>query len=321
MRVLGLPIEHDRDRNSAMVEEILPILVCILVGSSIFLFVWALFRYPVPTEPPIHRRLAVELGADRRNTLFENKELAPIVAICLTIAQRFTFTPLRDRIRRDLNAAGNPNNYSVDEYVAICLFVAIAMGLAFGVIELLLVQRFDVLLMLLMTGIGFYIPMMSLAGEAKKRCQRISKKLPYTLDLIALMMAAGSTFTEAIDTIIHDEPEDDFNQELRLVRAEIEFGTRRSEALRNLAARIPLETLRSIVGAVNQAESLGTPLSTILKSQSTSLRNHRSVRAEKLSSSASLRILIPTMLILAAVVLMLFGPFIMRFFRGDLLVG
>ena len=95
-------------------------------------------------------------------------------------------------------------------------------------------------------------------------------------------------------------------------RAEIEFGTPRNQALTNMADRVPLESVRSVIGAVNQAEALGTPLSEILKNQSGMLRMHRSVRAEKLSASASLRILIPSMLILMSVVLIIFGPLIIR---------
>jgi tight adherence protein C len=64
---------------------------------------------------------------------------------------------------------------------------------------------------------------------------------------------------------------------------------------------------------VNQAEALGTPLATILKSQSSMLRMARSVRAEKLSASASLRILIPSMLILFAVVLIVLAPAIITY--------
>ena len=68
----------------------------------------------------------------------------------------------------------------------------------------------------------------------------------------------------------------------------------------------------ALSATLNQAETLGTPLSQILKVQSSMLRMNRSVRAEKLSASASLRILIPSMLILMAVVLVVFSPFIIR---------
>lgn len=288
------------------------IVVSLMLFTSVFLLVWSLFRFPVTPEVPIHRRIAMAMGAYERKTVFENPALMPVMNLFLVISQRFGFPAMRDWIRRKLDATGNPNSYSIEEYLAICLATSAMLAGATVLIGLVLFQWFDPMITLVMMGLGFGIPLWLLNDEAGSRVARISKKLPYTLDLIALMLAAGSTFTEAIETLIRDEPEDDLNQELRLCMAEIEFGTRRAEALTHMAQRIPLETLRSIVGAINQAEAMGTPLSEILKNQSSMIRMHRSVRAEKLSASASLRILLPTMIILAAAVLALFGPLIVR---------
>ena len=50
------------------------------------------------------------------------------------------------------------------------------------------------------------------------------------------------------------------------------------------------------------------------------LRMHRTVRAEKISASASLRILVPSVLILVAVVIFVFGPVLVRMMKGQLSV-
>lgn len=292
--------------------DLTQLVVTLMVFSSVFLLVWSLFRFPVVTEVPVHRRIAAAMGLIHRQTVFENRVLMPVMNLFLALATRFGFPALRDWLRRKLDASGNPNSYSVDEYLAICLASAVGLMVFMTLMFAAMVGSFDPTVAAFFLFVGFILPLMSLNSFTRKRVSRISKKLPYTLDLVALMMAAGSTFTEAIDTLIRDEPEDDFNQELRIVMAEIEFGTRRLEALRNMAERIPLETLRSIVGAINQAEAMGTPLSEILKSQSSMIRMHRSVRAEKMSASASLRILIPTMIIMAAAILALFGPLVVR---------
>lgn len=292
--------------------DLTQIVVTLMVFSSVFLLVWSLFRFPVVTEVPVHRRIAAALGLIHRRTVFENPVLMPVMNLSLAIATRLGIPALRDWVRRKLDASGNPNSYSVDEYLAICLACAVSLMLFMTLLFAAMVGSFDPVVAVVMLFIGFVVPLWVLNDTSRQRVSRISKKLPYTLDLVALMMAAGSTFTEAIDTLIRDEPEEDFNQELRIVMAEIEYGTRRLEALRNMAERIPLETLRSIVGAINQAEAMGTPLSEILKSQSSMIRMHRSVRAEKMSASASLRILIPTMIIMAAAILALFGPLIVK---------
>ncbi len=288
------------------------IIISLVLGGAVYFMVWALFLYPVPTQPPIHRRFAEAMGTGKRQTLFEQKALAPLMSLALTAANRFSFGPIRKRIGQDLDASGNPNGYSVEEYVAVCLFTGASLGFASMLLAILFMGEFDPTIGLVMMVVGFFLPMWTLHNAAMARLMRITKKLPYTLDLIALLMEAGSNFNEAVGTIIRDEPEDDLNQELQLVQMEMEFGSTRSAALSNMAERIPLDTVRSIVGAVNQASTLGTPLSVILKSQSGMLRMYRSVRAEKLSASASLRILIPSMLILLAVVLVVFGPVIMR---------
>lgn len=295
---------------------LMQLLVTLLVAAAVFALVWSLFRYPVAAEPPVHRRMAMEMGAATRQTVFEQPLLAPLLSLTLGIAQRFNLPSIRNKIRQDLDASGNPNGYSVEEYLAICLLSGGLLGFAAMTVELMTMSRFMVITVPAVAALGFFLPIYLLGDAAGTRVARIAKQLPYTLDLIALSMAAGSTFSEAIDTIIRDDPNDDFNQELAIVQAEIRFGASRANALGNLANRIPLETLRSVVGAVNQAESLGTPLSQILKTQSTMLRVNRTVRAEKLSASASLRILIPSMLIMFAVVMSVLAPFIIRRIQG-----
>ena len=190
---------------------------------------------------------------------------------------------------------------------------AVVVGGFSSMIALLINGGLLLLFLPTMSVVGFLIPLFVLSSSATRRARRIGKQLPYTLDLIALVMASGSSFTEAVETLIRDDPEDDLNQELAFSLSEMEYGTTRAQALMNLGVRIPLDSLRSVIGAVNQAEKLGTPLSSILKVQAEMLRMHRSVRAEKLSASASLKILVPSMLILLAVVLVIGAPMIIRF--------
>jgi len=291
------------------------ILVNVTVFFGVFLPIYAIFRHPVPAEPPVHRRVAAAVGAER-STVFDNPMLSPILNLALMLAHRFNVRTIRDRIRSDLDAAGNPSGYSVEEYLALCLLSAIVVGFFVAVFDILVWGGATAFILApMMAVLGFVVPVWVLRDQAKRRLARISKQLPYTLDLISLVMESGSNFQEAVQTLIRDDPEDDLNQELGLVLSEIEFGSTRSSALTNLADRIPLDSLRSIVGAVNQAESLGTPLASILKLQAEMLRMHRSVRAEKLSASASLRILIPSMLILLAAVIVMFAPMIIQYYR------
>jgi len=289
---------------------LLQLLISLLVFGSVFLLTWALCRHPVPTTLPIHRSISAAMGVNERRTIFAHRHLTSLTHFAVSVARRLGFPTVRTHVRRDLDASGNPNGYSVDEFLAICLLTMAALGIISAIVAWHTVPTVLPITTMAAAILGFSAPMWALHLEAVKRIGHISKKLPYTLDLISLMMTAGCTFTEAIETLIENEPDDDLNQELRLMRSQIQFGTKRSDALAQLANRIPLETLRSIVGAINQSEHLGTPLTTILKAQAGMIRMQRSVRAEKLSASASLRILIPSMLILIAAVIVVFAPFV-----------
>jgi len=166
--------------------------------------------------------------------------------------------------------------------------------------------------------IGSGLTILQLHSTASKRIRLISKRVPYALDLIALAMGAGATFTEAVRTVVREEGDDPFNSELKALLAEIELGKTRREGLQNLSSRIPLDMLRSIVASVIQAEELGTPLADVLHSQATLLRMQRTVRAENAAAVASVRILVPSLLILMGVVLAVFSPMILRAVRKGL---
>lgn len=292
--------------------ELQLIFISLLVWAGVSLPVYAIFRYPASNETPANRRIARAMGADRA-TIFEQPVLGPILGLFVRIAERLRLTKLRSEIRQDLDASGNASGYSVDQYIAICLASAVTAGLVGALGEIALGGGLLLIVLPICLAAGFYVPLIMLHSARSRRVVAVARQLPYTLDLIALVMAAGSSFGEAIETLIRDDPEDDLNQELQIALSEIEFGTTRAAALQNLADRIPLESLRSVVAAVNQSEQLGTPMSSILKVQAEMLRAHRGVIAEKKSASASLRILVPSMMILMAVIIIVFSPMIIRF--------
>ena len=284
----------------------------LFVFAGIFVPIYAIFRYPVPDEAPINRQIAKAVGVDQE-TVFESPVFAPALSLFMQLAKRVNLMGMRNSIRQNLQASGNPSGYTVDQVIALAMASAVLIGGVSSAIATLIDGGALLLILPTMSAAGFMIPLFVLSSSATKRCRKIGKQLPYTLDLIALVMASGSSFTEAIETLIRDDPDDELNQELAFSLSEMEYGTTRAAALQNLGVRIPLDSLRSVIGAVNQAEKLGTPLSAILKVQAEMLRMHRSVRAEKLSASASLKILVPSMLILLAVVLVIGAPMIIRF--------
>jgi len=296
-------------------DLLLPLLVSLLIFSAAALLIWACFVSRWFPSPPVKSQIAMAMGLGNRKTVFEAPVFGQLLGFALMLARRFRSSARRSArtSKPAATPAGTPSTNS-SPCASRRRSSRRSWRSVFGDLG-----QFALLALVVLPVLGFAGPLYSLHEAARSRVRKIAKKLPYTLDLVALMMESGAMFTESIETIVQDEPDDELNRELALVQSEIEFGTTRAVSLANLADRIPLETLRSVVGAINQAEALGTPLSTILKNQSGMIRLMRTVRAEEASASASMKILIPGTLILIAVVLMFFGPIIMRMYHGNML--
>jgi len=299
-------------------SQALGIALYALIFAFVFLLVLAVFGQRGQAEITPERQVAVATGHADRQTVFETTALQPLMWLFLALAKRIKAVKFKRWLRTTLVAAGSPNFYTAEEYMALSMLWALITCMLVQVANMMVSSGISLALapVGLLVGCGGYI--YHAYGLAQKRIRLIGKRIPYTLDLIALAMGAGATFTEAVRTVIREDPKHPFNVELNTVLAEVELGTTRAQALRNLSDRIPLGGLRSIVAAIIQAEGLGTPLSDVLKGQANLLRLQRSVRAEKMAAAASVRILIPSLLILISVVLTVFGPIIVRAVQGTL---
>jgi len=293
----------------------------VLVAAAAFFAVTALFRAPVETAEESVFRIDVD-NVDR-HTVFEMVFLRPLLVPLYHLARRLNVPGFKQHLLRLLLALGNPNQYSPDEYLVICLLWGLvgAVGALLGTLLVLGGVSLVALVMYVLLGffVGFFGAYLWLRERALARLRAISKRLPYALDLIAMAMDAGATFYEAAQSVIHDEPDDPLNEELAVVVREIDFGRSRQDALTHLGQRIRVDGLDSIISAVLQAEQLGTPLADVLKLQANLLRMRRSMRAERRAGEAAVKMLVPMMLILLSVVVVIFAPMIVRFIEGTYL--
>ena len=288
------------------------IVLSVGVFAVVVMFVIGAFGQTGQVNVSAHRQAAIATGHMDRQTVFEKPLLMPLMWLLLSVSQRIRMTKVKNWMRRTLVAAGSPEFYTPDEYFALGLLTGVALGGSFALFSLFVSGKFSFLAVVVGFVIGLGMSLLQLYLQASKRLRQITKRVPYALDLVSLAMGAGATFTEAIRTVVREKGEDPFNIELRTVLAEMDLGTTRRQALQNLANRVPVDMLRGIVSSVIQAEELGTPLAEVLHSEATLMRLQRSVRAENAAAVASVRILVPSLLILMAVVLAVFGPAIVR---------
>jgi tight adherence protein C len=286
--------------------------------TATFLLVVAVFGQPGRIRMSAQREAALAMGHTDRKTVFEKVWLQPVMWMLLLAAHRLALPRLKAWLRRTLVAAGSPEYYTPEEYLALSMLTGLVLVFLIEILHLLLLGRFSLLLLGTGLFLGVGLSIYQIYATASKRLREITRRVPYSLDLIALAMGAGATFTEAVQTVVREKSDDPLNVELRTMLAEMDLGTTRRQALENLGVRVPLEMLRGVVASIIQAEELGTPLADVLHSEATLMRLHRSVRAENAAAVASVRILIPSLLILMSVVLAIFGPAIIQAARRGL---
>ena len=162
-------------------------------------------------------------------------------------------------------------------------------------------------------------PLLWLRGTLKRRHLAIQKALPFVLDLLTLSVEAGMDFISALQRNCKLRRLDPLNEELLRMTKEIQVGSSRKEALRNMAERVRQPDLKAVAFALIQADELGVSIGAILRIQSEQLRSRRFDRAEKLAAEAPVKMLGPLMLcIFPSVFIILLGPIISHALKGGL---
>lgn len=286
--------------------------------ASVTTFLVAVFSQQGRVELSPQRQAALATGHSDRKTVFEMPILQPVMWMLLSVSHRLAVPGVKAWLGRKLTAGGNEDYYTPEEYLSLSLLTGLALAAVIGVLIMVVCRKLGVFLPAMGLLAGIALTLVQLHVRASNRLRLITKRVPYTLDLIALAMGAGATFTEAIVTVVRERGDDPFNVELRTVLAEMDLGATRRQALENLIGRVPIDMLRSIVASIIQAEELGTPLADVLHSEATLMRLQRSVRAESAAAVAAVRMLLPGILIMMSVMLTIFGPAIVRAMKRGL---
>lgn len=108
----------------------------------------------------------------------------------------------------------------------------------------------------------------------------------------------------------HDTP---VGREFRNLLDRIRLGTSRRDALREFVERNPTAGARSFVSAVEQNQTLGTPLAGVLRQQAATERRRRRQAVEEKAAKLSLKMVFPTVFcVLPVLLIVVVGPAIIR---------
>ena len=250
-------------------------------------------------------------GRERSSWIFRSWRF--LVQLAARELPRGPLARLRSQISKDLLRAAVPRQQTAEVFLG----EAILLGLALTVfLSLLMAVTVGSTFFLLTMGIGLFYSLglrpQQLRSRALKRVAKISRQLPYAIDLAALVLSAGGTLRMALEVICDSSREEPLQQELAVALAEMRGGVTQAQALRHLAERLNLRDLTSFVIAVNRGEEAGAPLAETLRTQAEIFRFWRLQKAERLAVEAPVKMMFPNMLIMLAVVLIVLGPVVIK---------
>lgn len=219
--------------------------------------------------------------------------------------------------RRKIITAGLKEDLTPDEFIAFKAFLIIFFPIVGGTLRAAELIDVSWYLILASTVAGWFYPDFWANSRIAERHRQIRKAMPFIVDLLALSTEAGLDFIGAIGKVVDKANSSPLVDEFSQLLKEIKVGASRAEAMREMALRVNMPEVNSFIAILVSAEQMGASIGKILRQQSEQIRNERFVAAEKAGAIAGQKLILPVVIfILPAVILMIFGPFIIAFMGG-----
>ena len=290
-------------------------LASVLMGGAALMVAWWFFAALLADDPDADaewRYDRVRIAELKRQDVMY-RALAPLFAI-LGRVNRIVFRDSLPEVQRELQAAGLPRFWLPEEYLARCQLLAILLSPVMIASCIGIMGTMGAVLGLVLAALTAWLLRRQLAAKARQRLTLIKRRLPFLLDLLTLLMEAGSSLLQALEEAVHEFRGQPVAEEFGRVLADIRMGRTRTEAFLAMRERLQDAEVGGVIGSIVQGEHLGTPLAQIFRMQADVLRVKRSQRAETIAGEAGVQMLLPGILVMAAAVLVILGPFALNYF-------
>jgi tight adherence protein C len=207
-------------------------------------------------------------------------------------------------VQRRLDYLGYADRISAPGFLLACLAVGLCVSLF-----LLWVVDLGVLGFAVSLFSFFLLALLWLVEKGRARDSALLRDLPHGLDILASCSRAGLSFDAALARLMEYLRAGPLRQEFTRLTLDFTMGRARSGALKMMAERIDLPSIRSFCLSVIQADRMGTAMAETLEGQAERTRQKEYQRLEKLAQQAPVRLLFPLIVFIFPVVfIVLFVP-------------
>ncbi|GAA0588725.1 hypothetical protein GCM10009001_00770 [Virgibacillus siamensis] len=232
------------------------------------------------------------------------------------LGQRINFFSENHMVEEWLRKSGNPLKLTVSRFQGLKIFLFI-IGFFSGLLSMVIGLPFSQYMIIFNPVIGYFIPILLIRREAKKRQALIRRDLPDFMDTVSTSLQAGVSLDHALREVIRyfDGP---IREEFTRFNQEIDLGVPREKAYRELLKRNDNDEFQSLIKALIQGLDLGIPIAKTFKIQADDLRQIRQEQVKELAAKASPKVtLVTTFLIAPVSILMIAGLMIMNMLMGE----
>lgn len=277
-------------------------------------FVWILLSQSQhrTVAPGAARELEEERRRVVRAASDTYRRFEPLVDDLAAVCGYFIDSRTNDSLVRAMALASPTTPWRPPEFIASKLLEGAVAGAVVGLIILLVVGIIPAIgVACVIAGIYAYTATQGIKQAASQRIQSVKYRLPFAVDLMALMLEAGASFQEALKTVVRENSTHPLGLELGVVARHVDMGRPRRLALGEFQDRVQDQDVNDLVAAIVKGEELGTSLSVIMRSQADQMRLKRSQWGEKAAAEAQVQMTFPAMIVMLACMLLVLGPFVL----------
>lgn len=305
-------------------DLLLIVIISLLAGIAVTAAVFALLARARPSGTratdggePAAQQISPEAMALRqfRTSLGAkiplSQKAAAFATFCGAILNR---TAVGQDLVKEYNLAGRPRDFSDEVLSGYVVPPMLLTTLAFATLAASFIPPLIFVAPLLGFCVGFFLVKLWIGGQRKEQIQQVAETLPYVIDSLVAAMRAGASFIMAAEITSLAYENTPIGKEIFGIVKHIRQGMSLAEAARDFKNRFPmLPVVDSFADDVINSARYGTPLAEILEQSSERYKNLRIQTARETAGKAKVKILAPGVVILFGSLLLLFGPFIVKF--------
>lgn len=157
--------------------------------------------------------------------------------------------------------------------------------------------------------IGWFIPLFFVSRGVKQRKKAVRSGLPDALELLVVCVEAGLSLEDGLARVVAElrRAQPALAEELDITLADLAILPSREQALANLAERVDVPSVRSVVTTLAQTLRYGTPLVQALRVTAAELRNDYLVELEERANRLPAYMTLPVIVFLMPTIFLIVG--------------